>query len=96
MRMRAGHIEREQAHQRAVVEPGRAQLEAYRGHAQACGRGVAQQAYVVELRAFDGLGPGQAGGVEPAAPGLERAAQQRQAFEVRRLLERPVRAHKGR
>ena len=94
--MRAGHIERKQAHQRAVVQPGCAQLEAYRGHAQAGGGGVAQQADVVELRALDGFGPVQAGGVEPAAPGLERAAQQRQAFEIGGLLERPVGAHKRR
>ncbi len=42
----------QQAHQRAVVQPGRAQLEAHQGHAHAGSCGVAHQANVVELESL--------------------------------------------
>ena len=74
----AGHIQIEQTHQSAVVQPGCAQLQAHWRNAQAARGGIAQQADIVELRAFGRLGPVQAGRPEPRLLGLQRAAQQGQ------------------
>ena len=80
--MRARDAAFEQAHQRAVGQPGLGQLQAHQRHAQTLGGGIAGQADIVEGGAVHGLGPVQIVRGKPGAPRLQRAAQQLGVLQV--------------